>query len=346
MRPEPTARILPHLEEAWKMASAAGRLEAVETAALGLRATLEDTGAVLAARTFDIASFPYPTQFAFAGACAVPVPYVWMKNRAVFLEYRDLAGEKRRLLVNPTRPEGSKKAPYFKSLLDPVPVFAQGAFEKALSDRAAPLPEQLKAAGIDPASIDFITFDHLHVQEVGPLLGPSGSFPNARLLATETELGIAGHPHPLQRWWYVDGALEGTREDDFLPFDRDILLGEGVALIRTPGHTEGNHTIVFTLPDGLVTISENGVGAECYRPHASHIPGLARHAQKTGETVILNANTLERTLDQYTSMRLEAILADAQPFPRHFSSSELVTHLLAPGIKPTFAWQKFEYGQI
>jgi hypothetical protein len=329
------------------MRSGGSRLEAVERAAPRLKEAIESSGVVLAVRTIEIARFPYPTKYAFAGACRSSLPYVWMFNRAVLIEYRDLEGQRRRILVNPTRPEGARKAPYFRRIYSMTPSSLLGPFERYVGQRKPIIPEQLQKLGVSPASIDYITFDHLHVQEIGPMLGPSGEYPSASLLVTEDELQAARTLHPLQRMWYVDGAVDGVAAENLQTFSRDILIGEGLALVKTPGHTDGNHTIVLCLPSGLMTISENGVASESYAPHMSKIPGVADYARRSGERVILNANSRERTLDQYTSMRLEAILAEPRErdgFPRHFSSSELTSTLLAPGIRPTFIWQSVSHG--
>lgn len=346
----PTLRTLDHLDAAWRESPPGARLQAVERAAVRLRAAIQASGAVLAVRTFEIARFPYPTRFAFNEAARTPLPYVWLKNRAVLVEYRDLAGARRRLLVNPTWPEGSKRAPYFKRIYQAVPGVIEAAFDRKVGELARPIPDQLRAAGIDPASIDQVTFDHLHVQDLGPLFGERGFYPSAVLLATSTELAAAANLHPLQRFWYVEGALSAVPPDRIHPFERDVLLGEGVALVRTPGHTEGNHTIALNLGDGLLTISENGVSADAYAPEQSAIPGLQAHARRTGDRVILNANSRERTLDQYTSMRLEAILAaprgDTEGVPRHFPSSELIATRLAPGIRPTFPCTPIDQGVL
>jgi hypothetical protein len=345
----PTMRPLPHLEEAWRMRSGGGRLDAVEKAAPRLKEAIESSGVVLAVRTLEIARFPYPTKYAFAGATSVAPSYVWMFNRAVLVEYRDLEGQRRRMLVNPTRPEGARKAPYFRKIYGLSPKSLEKQFERIIGKRKPKIPEQLQRLGVSPNSIDYITFDHLHVQEIGPMLGPSGEYASASLVVTEEELAAARNLHPLQRFWYVEGALDGVAPENIQSFDRDVLLGEGLALVRTPGHTDGNHTIVMHFPSGLMTISENGVAAECYAPHMSKIPGIADHARRTGEKVILNANSRERTLDQYTSMRLEAILAEPRErdaFPRHFSSSELTRTLLAPGVRPSFVWESVTHGTL
>lgn len=348
-RAELEFRPLPQMDEPWTISPPGARLEAIERAAPALRDAILESGLVTAVRTLDVARFPYPTAHAFGGACTTSSRYVWLFNRALLIEFSDLAGRNRRLLANPTRPEGSRKAPYFRAIYQRVPGWLEGPFEKIVGRRAPSISDQLRKLGVAPSSIDFITFDHLHVQEVGPLLGPDGEFPNAVLLVSRAEERATRSLHPLQRYWYVQGALNGVRGQDIHLFDRDLLLGSGVALIRTPGHTEGNHTIVFALPDGLMTVSENGVAAECYAPEKSRLPGLAAYARRTGERAILNANTREQTLDQYTSMRLEALLSaprDPEAFPRHFSSSELVHTVLAPGIRPTFAWTSVAVGEI
>src|SRR6185503_3160534 len=91
--------------------------------------------------------------------------------------------------------------------------------------------------------------------------------------------------------------------------DHDVKLGEGVALVRTPGHTQGNHSIVVRTTEGLMVTSENGVSADCYAPLKSRIPGLRSYARRTGMEVVLNGNTLEGALDQYISMVQEKELA-------------------------------------
>ena len=213
---------LPHLDDAWATTASGARLEAVLRAAPRLADALRSSGHPRRVRTFDVASFPYPTEFAFAGVCGVPVPYVWLENRALFVEYVDFEGATKRLLVNPSDAEANKKAPFFRSLFERVPRSLEGTFEKMMSRRAAPVEQQLAEAEIDPASIDFLTFDHLHVQDIRALL-PS-PYARAKLLVTPTELASTRALHPLQRFWYVDGGLDGIAADRFAPFDGDVLL--------------------------------------------------------------------------------------------------------------------------
>jgi hypothetical protein len=111
-------------------------------------------------------------------------------------------------------------------------------------------------------------------------------------------------------------------------------------LVQTPGHTEGNHSIVLSSKLGVTVTSENGVCTDAYAPAASAIPGLARYA-KTGMDVVLNGNTLERGLDQYLSMVVEKTLAGPSArdgMPNMMVSSELTPSWYCPGVTPGFAF--------
>jgi hypothetical protein len=83
--------------------------------------------------------------------------------------------------------------------------------------------------------------------------------------------------------------------------DGGIEPGAGVALIWTPGHTDGNHSLCVNRPDGVWVGSENGIALDHWQPERSEIPGLRSHARRFGRELIRNANTL-RALDQYNSI--------------------------------------------
>lgn len=341
-------RRLTHLDEAWRHANAGTRLDAVRRAAPALHDAIRASGMPAGVVTFENATVPYPTRFALGGACLLPLPYIVFKNRTQIVRWRD-GGRTVTLLVNPTDPERSRRAPFFARQARMAGEFLS---TKVLSKMGAPAPEQVAGHGVDPRAVDYVTFDHLHVQDLRRVLGSAtdpGWFPNARLLVQRAELGIFERIHPLQSPWFIPEALDGVDPTRLIALDGDHLLGPGVAIVRTPGHTAGNHTICLHTPDGLWTISENGVGPDNYAPEASSIPGLARHAAAYGVEVVLNANTREQSLDQYTSMVLEKSLAsrvDGTPFPRHFSSSEMTASALAPGLRPTLAFGSIQHGSL
>ena len=117
----------------------------------------------------------------------------------------------------------------------------------------------------------------------------------------------------MQWAWYVEDGIKDLITDNVVLVDGDVELGEGVALVWTPGHTDGNHSLCVNTDDGVWVSSENGVCADNWHPHLSKIPGVRRTAEFFGREVILNSNTLEDSIDQYDSMIKEKALADPNP---------------------------------
>jgi hypothetical protein len=341
---------LTELDEAWGVRGAGNRLEAVRRAGRRLRDRILASGSARCVRTSDIATFPYPTRYGLQGVASSPVPYVFMRNRMHLVQVA-AGGRTVTILVNPTDAERSAKAPFFARMEERYGKLAT----KLLSKMHAPIASALADGGVAPEAIDYVTFDHLHVQDVRGLLAPQGTtgpafLPNARLLAQRAELETLTGLHPLQVDWYIPECLTGVPADRIVALDGDYAIGGGFAIVRTPGHTGGNHSLVVVTDTGAWTISENGICVDAYAPGTSRIRGVARHARDTGVEVILNANTREGSLDQYTSMVLEKTLASpvaARPeLPQHFSSSEMVAHPLAPGLAPTYTHRAITHGEV
>jgi hypothetical protein len=338
---------LTDLDDAWPIRSAGARLDAVRTKGRHLREKLLANGAARCVRTIDIATFPYPTSFGLQNTAASPAPFVFMRNRMQLVQVL-ASGKLVTILVNPTDSARSAAAPFFAQMELKYGSLAR----KLLSRFHTTIPAALSSWGVKPESIDYVTFDHLHVQDLRGLLAPGANgrvfLPNAKLLVQRGELDTLANLHPLQTYWYIPDAIAGVPADKIVALDGDYALGAGFALVRTPGHTAGNHTPVIVTDRGAWTISENGICVDAYVPGLSKIRGLARHARDTGAEVILNANTREGSLDQYTSMILEKTIADAVPdhpeYPQHFPSSELVGHPLAPGLSPTYTHGEITHG--
>jgi hypothetical protein len=317
------------LDDAWSQRGAGARLDAVRRGGRKLRDRILAGGAVHIVKTAGVATFPYPTKFGLQGVATLPIPYVFLKNRMHVVQVA-AHGRTVTILVNPTDPKRSAAAPYFARLEERF-----GAAARSVMSRIhTTIDQALVTWGISTDAIDYVTFDHLHVQDVRGLLapGPGGRayLPNARLLVQQAELDTLANIHPLQAEWYIPECLAGVPADRIVALDGDYVLGSGFALVRTPGHTAGNHTIVFVTERGAWTVSENGICLDAYVPGLSEIRGLARHARDQGVECILNANTREASLDQYTSMVLEKTLAspmrDRPELPQHLASSELVWH--------------------
>lgn len=341
---------LTEIDEAWGVGSAGARLDAVRKAGRRLRDRILNGGAARCVRTADVATFPYPTRYGLEGAAALPWPYVFMRNRMHLVQVH-AGGRVVTILVNPTDATRSARAPFFARMEERYGRLTK----KLLSTTYPPIEDVLRDWAVSPEAVDYVTFDHLHVQDVRGLLAPAAPggrafLPNARLLAQRAELETLAGLHPLQVEWYIPDCLEGVPADRVVALDGDYAIGGGFALVRTPGHTIGNHSIVVVTDRGAWTISENGICVDAYAPGTSRIRGLARHARDAGVEVILNANTRENSLDQYTSMVLEKTIADAVPdrpeLPQHFSSSELVAHPLAPGLAPTYTHGEITHGTV
>lgn len=340
---------LTEMDAAWAVRGSGARLDAVRRAGRRLRERVLASGVARSVRTIDLATFPYPTRYGLQGVAASPAPYVFMRNRMQLVQVA-AGGRTVTILVNPTDPDRSKAAPYFARLIERYGETAS----KLLSAFHSSIEAALAGWGVSPEQIDYVTFDHLHVQDARGLLapGPGGRayLPNAKLLAQKAELETLAAIHPLQAEWYIPECLSSVPGDRIVALEGDYLIGAGFALVRTPGHTWGNHTLLVVTGTGAWTISENGVCVDAYAPGVSRIRGVAKHAREAGVEVILNANTREGSLDQYTSMVLEKTLADGVPeapeWPQHFSSSEMVPHVLAPGLTPTYTHGAITHGEI
>ena len=346
---DPVVRPVDAFAGAREHATPTDRLAAIRRQARAFREQMLDGPQARLLRSFDLVKVPYPTRYGLRDACSVPTPYIHILNRLFVVQFDTPQGVKT-LLAEPLDREGNARTPFFHRLARKV-----GGSDGALSRLVWPdrndVEGCLRQLGLRPEDIDYITYDHLHTQDLRRWLGTESReafFPNAKLLVMRQEWMSAKGLLPLQAEWYCPHGTEGVPEDRVVLLDHDVMLGESVALVRTPGHTEGNHSIVVHTPEGLFVISENGVSADSYAPDKSSIPGLRRYAAITGAEVVLNGNTLEGSVDQYLSMVQEKEIAGcSERDPDFFNvapSSEMTPHPLSPGIKPTFTVGELRYG--
>jgi hypothetical protein len=337
-------RRLCDLDQAWDVGASGPRLAALEQAGQRLGDALRVRPRVAAVRTLPLTTLLYPTKYAFQGSCRVPVPFVVMTHRALLVQVASSAGLKN-VLFNLTNVDTSIETPFFRKLVDQ---YGEWLVRNVLTTRHGTVSSQLQKLGLTPADIDVIAFDHFHTQDLRPLLGVKGErgqsdlpglYPRALLLAPRREWDDWDHLHPFQQAWFVRDGKRGVPAERVVLTDGDLALGDGCVLLRTPGHTSGNQTIVCHGDGGVFGSSENGTCADNWAPRASRIPGLRETARHQDVEVILNANTPEAGVTQYTSMMLERALVDRvreQPeFFQMFSSSEVTPSLLAPGVHPS-----------
>lgn len=342
---------LPDLDDAWRTSSPGARVRALREAAPRARDALLDSGSVAAVTTRKLQAFPYPSLYAFSGGTLSPAPYVVMTNRMQVVQF-DEAGVRKTLLFNPSDLERDRAALFYANLARSMGA-AQKPLERLMLPQHATVPEVLAQLGLRPESIDYLAYDHLHVQDLRRWLGTATEpafFPNAKLLVAKAEWEETRDLHPMNRVWYVPDGCAGIDEARVQFVEGSVLLGPGLALLATPGHTLGNMSLAVVTPKGQFVVSENGVATESYTPALSRIPGVAAYAERMGYEVVLNGNTREGSLDQYASMLVEKIVAgplrDDPSFVAFAPSSELTASLMAPGLAPTFTFTPPDHGTL
>src|SRR3954469_3903187 len=325
------------------------QLSLIRAAAPQFRQWFASSGTPDSVTTYDLISLPYPTKFGLFRAALSPVPYLTITNRMLIIRWRDESGTTKTLLFEPTDHELGANTPYFVALAAKLPSPARSL---TVTEHGTVLG-QLAAAGVAPEDVDYIVFDHLHTQDVRRLLGTTAPqadispdapvtpwLPNARMIVQRTELAAMAELHPLQRPWYQPETYADLRPESLLAIDGDVLLGPGVAIVATPGHTIGNQSLVLHTSTGIWASSENVIATECLTPEVSRIPGLSRWAHRWGQELIINANTIVATAEQYNSCVKEKLIVDRSAtdarFLQFFPSSELTKSRLSPGAAPTF----------
>jgi hypothetical protein len=335
------------------------QLELIRQAVPGFREWFRTTGMPDWIGTFDLVSLPYPTRFGLFRAAMSPAPYLSLTNRLVIVRWHDADGKPRTLLFEPTDVELARRTPYFARLSESTPNALERAFSRPLGD----VLTHLRSVSIDASEVDWITFDHLHTQDVRRWVGTTepasdispaapvpARLPKAKLLVQRAELESLDALHPLQVPWYQPLTYKSLDPDAITAVDGDMLIGPGVALLSTPGHTIGNHTLVVNTETGIWASSENVIAAECLTPEHSRIPGMRRFTRTWEQEVVLNANTLEDTARQYNSCVLEKSIVDASRadprFLQFMPSSELTGNTFSPGTSPTFTHSGIFHGTL
>jgi glyoxylase-like metal-dependent hydrolase (beta-lactamase superfamily II) len=125
-------------------------------------------------------------------------------------------------------------------------------FRKVYGPLTGHLLANLRAAGIDPESIDVVALSHAHPDHVWGLVGDDGKphFPNAQIHITQADL----------EYWTDEAKLSdpalghyiGPIRDTLLPLrDRMVFLKDGQEVVpglqalSTPGHTVGHTSFVI-----------------------------------------------------------------------------------------------------
>jgi hypothetical protein len=315
------------------------RLRVARERGAAFRGEFATTGTPDSIVTCDLVTLPYPTRFGLFRASTAIAPFLSITNRMLVIRWH-ADGRERVLLFEPSDHEFGRYTPYFEDLSARTP----GIVERRVVKAHGTVPGHLERLGIAPENVDYLMFDHLHTQDLRRWIGTSTSkafFPNAKVIVQRDELRAVAELHPLQKPWYQPATYRDVPAEAFLPIDGSVVLGPGVAVIKTPGHVFGNQSLVVNTSTGIWVSSENVIAAEALTPEHSKLPGLARWSHRWQQEVVLNANTVETTADQYNSIVLEKTLADRSQtdsrFLQFFPSSELTGAWTNPGTTPTFS---------
>lgn len=333
-------------------ASPLNRLENVRCAAIEYRKKLLNQAGVQYYQSIDLVRAPYPTWYGYTGVFSqksLAFPFLHLLNRLFIIQYMDFNGALRVLLFSPTDIANNRKTPFFDRLAASVPE----QFAPILAPQYTTVEEALEKLKIHPNQVDYISYDHLHTQDLRKWLGTSTQnayFPNAKLIVHEKEWASIQGLLPVQSDWYCPNGIKGISPDKIITFSKSLALGDGIALIHSPGHTEGNHSLIVKINDQVFVTSENGISLDAYEPRHSKIKAIRDYAEKTGVEVILNGNTQEGSNDQYISMVMEKTIAGAlkhnPDFPSCACSSEATPYWLIPGLKKTELLGTIRLGQL
>jgi hypothetical protein len=301
-------------------------------------------------QSFDLVSIPYPVKSAFGGATNLINPYLYITNRLIVMQFATQVGTKT-FLFSPSNTTDNAKTPYFQRLKK-----LMGMLKKVIQPIIVPkhntVEEALESIGIKPEQVDFISYDHLYTQDLRKWLGSyqqPAYFPNAKLLVMHQEWEAVKDLLPLQNDLYCPNGVKGIDPNKIIPLNSSIMLGDSIALIQTPGQTQGSQSLVVNTDTGILVCSQNGISVDNYSPEHSTIYGVANYVRQNQMDVIPNGKDPELRIDQYISMVLEKTIADKHPKDKRFfnimPSSELSARWQPFALSPTITFGEIKFGE-
>lgn len=155
-------------------------------------------------------------------------------------------------------------------------------FYKPQMDHGDDVSAQLRAKGVDPASIRLVIMTHLHIDHASAI----ADFPDATFIVTANEWEAAttgafafSKGYNRHQFDYAFDfrtvSFDGDDVNSYATFGRTIdLFGDGsIRLASTPGHTEGHQSIIVRLKDEDMVIGGDAIYLENQLEPGSDLPG-------------------------------------------------------------------------
>jgi len=119
------------------------------------------------------------------------------------------------------------------------------------------LARQFAKYGFDFSDVTHVIVSHSHMDHTGGLY----LFPQAEFFISEEDLRYAFWPDKAYQYFFRREDLERTRSFNWNPLTTDHdLFGDGsIQILRTPGHTEGELTLLVKLPSRSFILAGDSV---------------------------------------------------------------------------------------
>ncbi|MFU8802364.1 MAG: hypothetical protein ACNA8W_01010, partial [Bradymonadaceae bacterium] len=207
----PVIRELDHFEGIFDLPRPQDRLREVRKRATRFRREMLAEKAVRYYRSFELIRVPYPTKYGFLNVSGMKSPFMHIVNRLFVIQFDTSEGMKT-LLVSPSDAQANAETPFFKNLAGKFGPF-EALGNRLIAPEAATVAQCLSHIGMRPEQVDYITYDHLHTQDLRRWLGSKdspGYFPNARLLVMRQEWESTLSLLPPQSPWYCPDGIRGV----------------------------------------------------------------------------------------------------------------------------------------
>lgn len=319
---------------AWQQPSPSLCLSAVRDQAARLRVQLLQQSAVSCFKSADLYRDLYPISQAYNGVYSrllMTVPYIHVLKRLWIIQFVDVDGALKTLLFSPSDNHDPLQTMLFQRFNSRLPRYLRRLSKAVIAPSYQSVETALGELGLQPNQVDYISYNHLQGQHVAQWLM---HFPKAKLLVHEREISQYAQSLPANQ---------------ILSFPDSIYLGEGLALVHSPGMSDGHHVLVARVADGVCVITGNGVGADAYAPKHSRVKAIRQYAQQHELEVIVQGRQHTAVDIHYAAMVMEKTLAGSShhpDFPNCAYSGEATPYWLMPGFSVSFLHGLDDFGEI